>query len=79
MTVHQSKGREFDHVIIPWLSGSGEPSQQAGGRKPRIRYDFNRLEDRKLLYVAITRAKNRVTLVYPDDDPSPFLRNWKLI
>jgi superfamily I DNA/RNA helicase len=78
LTVHQSKGREFDHVIIPWLSGSGEPSQQAGGRKPRIRYDFNRLEDRKLLYVAITRAKNRVTLVYPDDDPSPFLRNWKL-
>ncbi len=79
LTVHQSKGREFDHVIIPWLSGSGEPSQQAGRRRPRSRYDFNRLEDRKLLYVAITRAKNRVTLVYPEDDPSPFLRNWKLI
>jgi superfamily I DNA/RNA helicase len=79
LTVHQSKGREFDHVIIPWLSGSGEPSQQAGGRRQRIRYDFNRLEDRKLLYVAITRAKNRVTLVYPQDDPSPFLQNWKLI
>jgi len=79
LTVHQSKGREFDHVIIPLLSGSGEPSQPPGGRRPRSRYDYNKLEDRKLLYVAITRAKNRVSIVYPEDDPSPFLRNWKLI
>ena len=79
LTVHQSKGREFDHVIIPWLSGDGEPSQPPGGRRPRSRFNFNRLDDRKLLYVAITRAKSRITIVYPEDDPSPFLRNWKLI
>ena len=72
LTIHQSKGREFDHVIIPWLSRRGEPNRFA-------RLDYARLEDRKLLYVAISRAKRKVTILYPDDDPSPFLRNWKLI
>ena len=79
LTIHQSKGREFDHVIIPWLSGAGEPSKPSGGRRPRSRFNFDRLEDRKLLYVAITRAKRHVSIIYPEEDPSPFLRNWKLI
>lgn len=79
LTIHQSKGREFDHVIIPWLSHAGEPSQPRDGRRPRSRLNFDSLEDRKLLYVAITRAKSRVSIIYPEDDPSLFLRNWKLI
>ena len=79
LTIHQSKGREFDHVIIPWLSGDGEPSQPPGGRRPRSRLNFDRLEDRKLLYVAITRAKRHVSIIYPEEDPSPFLSKWKLI
>lgn len=78
LTIHQSKGREFDHVIIPWLSGAGEPNQTEDGRRFPIDLDYTELEDRKLLYVAVTRARRRVTIVYPQDDPSPFLRNWKL-
>ena len=79
LTIHQSKGREFDHVIIPWLSGSGEPSKTADGRRFPNKLDYAKLEDRKLLYVAITRTRRRVTIVYPQEDPSPFLMNWKLI
>ena len=79
LTIHQSKGREFDHVIIPWLSGSGEPHKTKDGRRFPMRLDYNKLEDRKLLYVALTRARKRVTILYPQDDPSPFLLNWKLI
>lgn len=79
LTVHQSKGREFDHVIIPWLSGSGEPNKTHDGRRFPIKLDYNKLEDRKLLYVAITRARRQVTILYPQDDPSPFLKNWNLI
>ena len=78
LTVHQSKGREFDHVIIPWLSASGEPVGDGIHWKPTGRYDFDKDEDRRLLYVALTRARKRVTIVYPEDDPSPFLTNWKL-
>ena len=74
LTAHQSKGREFDHVIIPWLSKNGEP----GERFP-IPYKFQELEDRKLLYVAITRAKSKVTIMVPPDNPSDFLTAWKLI
>jgi superfamily I DNA/RNA helicase len=79
LTIHQSKGREFDHVIIPWLSNAGEPSQPVGDRRRRIGFTFSKLEDRKLLYVAITRAKRHVSIIYPEEDPSPFLTNWKLI
>jgi len=74
LTAHQSKGREFDHVIIPWLSGQGEPGD---GRY--MTYDYENPEDRRLLYVAITRARKHVTILYPQEDPSPFLSKWKLL
>ena len=73
LTVHQSKGREFDHVIIPWLSGKGEPSEHFPQK-----YDYNKFEDRRLLYVALTRARRQVTILYPEEDPSPFIQKWKL-
>lgn len=74
LTAHQSKGREFDHVIIPWLSGLGEPS----GRS-QLPYNHGNPEDRRLLYVALTRARKHVTILYPQEDPSPFLSAWKLL
>jgi hypothetical protein len=79
LTIHQSKGREFDHVIIPWLSGAGEPFKTTNGRRFNSILDYLKLEDRKLLYVAITRARRKVTIIYPQNDPSPFIRSWKLI
>jgi len=79
LTIHQSKGREFDHVIIPWLSGAGEPNKNKAGKKFPLKLDYTKLEDRKLLYVAITRARRKVTILYPEEYPSPFLRYWKLV
>jgi Superfamily I DNA and RNA helicases len=66
-TVHQSKGREFDHVIVPWLSADF-PEQY-------VSID----DDRRLLYVALTRARRRVTIVYPAESPSPLLSDWSMI
>jgi len=78
LTVHQSKGREFDHVIIPWLSARGEPCESQAGRVFPRRYNYEKLEDRRLLYVALTRARRHVTVIYPEEDPSPFIARWQL-
>ncbi|MDI6872207.1 MAG: 3'-5' exonuclease [Bacillota bacterium] len=73
LTAHQSKGREFDHVVLPWLSNAGEPI--GGWRKPCWMDD----EDRRLLYVALTRAKSLVTVVFPSEAPAQILCAWKLL
>jgi len=80
LTVHQSKGREFDHIIIPWLSGKGEPwKDEYDGRRMSLKYDYGKFGDRRLLYVALTRARRCVTILYPEEDPSPILQKWKLV
>ncbi|MDR1637659.1 MAG: UvrD-helicase domain-containing protein, partial [Treponema sp.] len=68
MTIHASKGLEFDHVFIPGLEegilpftlyddllyddSAGEPS----GKSPRLE------EERRILYVAMTRARRGLYL-----------------
>ena len=52
MTVHGSKGLEFDNVFIPHVFK---------GEYPMTRSD-NIEEERRLMYVAVTRAKNNLTL-----------------
>ena len=58
MTVHASKGLEFNTVFITGLEQGLFPSQREGGgeRDPE--------EERRLFYVALTRAKARVFLSY---------------
>ena len=57
MTVHSSKGLEFDHIIIAGLED---------GLFPIIRAfeDDNIEEERRLFYVALTRAKKVVNITY---------------
>uniref|UniRef100_E6QLZ5 DNA 3'-5' helicase n=1 Tax=mine drainage metagenome TaxID=410659 RepID=E6QLZ5_9ZZZZ len=60
---HRTKGLEFDTVIIPDLSE---------GKSPYIRGDKGITsegdeEERRLLYVAMTRAIHHVHLIAPDD------------
>ncbi len=57
MTVHASKGLEFPHVYIVGVDDSSFPHKSA--------LEENRLEEeRRLMYVAMTRARFRLTLSY---------------
>lgn len=58
MTVHASKGLEFDTVIVAGLNHGVFPSKRG---------DIE--EERRLFYVAVTRAKNRLILTWPERAP----------
>lgn len=77
-TVHQSKGMEWPVVILPWLVDTIFPSA-------RSVEDGNLDEERRLFYVAVTRARNRLYMCVPRTrktadggfmpvDPSIFIR-----
>jgi ATP-dependent DNA helicase Rep len=77
MTVHAAKGLEFDHVYIIGLEDGIFPHRNA--------LDENRMEEeRRLMYVAMTRARFHLTLSYArvrkrfgqkeKSAPSPFLK-----
>ena len=62
LTMHQSKGLEFDHVWLPGLVDGGVPSWFAV-RDFREKGDEKGIdEERRLLYVAITRARQQLHL-----------------
>ncbi|MDO5018273.1 MAG: ATP-dependent helicase [Lagierella massiliensis] len=74
-TVHQSKGLEYDHVIITDLVDGEFPT-----------YSDNEIhdeEERRLFYVAITRARKHLTLIIPKTrsnkkvKPSKFIKEIK--
>jgi DNA helicase-2/ATP-dependent DNA helicase PcrA len=68
LTMHQSKGLEFDHVWVPDLIDGGIPSWFA---VKRLREDGDHEginEERRLLYVAITRARLTLTLSWHRKD-----------
>ena len=70
MTYHRAKGLEFDAVFLPRLL-DGELPYRA--RKSEADPD----EERRLLYVGITRARTHLFLSWPREprsEPSPFLR-----
>lgn len=74
-TVHQSKGLEYDHVIITDLVDGEFPIYDE-----RV---VDSEEERRLFYVAITRAKKHLTLLVPKKrmynkvNPSVFMREIK--
>lgn len=78
-TVHASKGLEADCIIVPGLVSDtyGFPSAIVDDpvlalAMPRPD-DFPDAEERRLLYVALTRARQRVILVTRNENPSPFI------
>lgn len=58
-TVHFAKGTEFDHVIVA-----------DGGWNPKPGEDE---EQRRVYYVAMTRAKQTLALIHREDDPNPYM------
>jgi len=77
MTVHMSKGLEFPYVYIAGMEENLFPSMMTVMERESLE------EERRLLYVAITRAKKKCTLSYAvsrrrwgnvyDTEPSRFL------
>lgn len=60
MTVHASKGLEFEYVFIPGLEGGLFPHERTF-KGPKNEDDE---EERRLFYVALTRAKKKLFLSY---------------
>jgi DNA helicase-2/ATP-dependent DNA helicase PcrA len=58
-TVHSAKGQEWDAVYVLNVTDGSFPSEFAAGRPELID------EERRLLYVAITRAKSELHLLAP--------------
>ena len=76
ITVHQSKGCEFDEVIFAGASENEIPSYPA-------RASGDETEEKRVFYVALTRAKRKLIITYPSKKiygqneykraPSPYL------
>lgn len=93
MTVHQAKGLEFPVVFVPALNRGRFPSSQTGRAEEwyvpttlfdRERYEGREDDERRLLYVALTRAQDLLAVSwferYPSGRPaapSPFTRLLK--
>jgi superfamily I DNA/RNA helicase len=70
-TAHATKGLEFDHVVVVGMEIGRFPSARAVSQAedPVRAYE----EERRLAYVAWTRARRSLTLLYDPAVPSPFL------
>jgi DNA helicase-2/ATP-dependent DNA helicase PcrA len=58
-TAHSAKGREWDVVFVIWAVDGWFPSSRA------LRSDDECEEERRLMYVALTRARDHLYAVYP--------------
>ncbi len=58
-TIHSAKGQEWDAVFVLNAADGSIPSDMATGKPEQIE------EERRLLYVAMTRAKEHLHLVHP--------------
>lgn len=80
LTAHSSKGLSADNVIIINAKDElfGFPSQIEDDPvlKLVITQDdsYNYAEERRLFYVALTRTKNRVFIITPENRPSEFIK-----
>lgn len=83
MTIHASKGQQADYVILLGLQEGAEgfpaPARESVIEKGLLPEpeDFPDAEERRLAYVALTRAKQQVWLLYHRQQPSPFVENFK--
>jgi DNA helicase-2/ATP-dependent DNA helicase PcrA len=58
-TAHSAKGKEWEAVFLIWAVDGWFPSTRA------LNTDDDTDEERRLMYVALTRAKNHLSVVHP--------------
>ncbi len=90
LTVHQAKGLEWPVVFLPSLTSQRFPSKFAGAKQDwllpeavlppstRLRYEGGEAEERRLFYVAMTRARDALYVscferMQKAVKPSPYL------
>jgi DNA helicase-2/ATP-dependent DNA helicase PcrA len=74
LTIHQAKGLEFPVVFVAGTHDGSIPSRRSSGDREKLE------EERRLFYVAITRAKEKLYLTMPaagrfPNRPSRFLND----
>ena len=78
MTIHKSKGLEFNNIILLRLEDSlyGFPNKKEDKIKriivPKDKYLYE--EERRLFYVSLTRSKNNVYILVNKEKPSIFIK-----
>lgn len=78
-SVHGSKGLEADYVILPRMAGGRSPFPSLQADDPMLLLampagdDFVFNEERRLFYVALTRARRSLVLFTVDGNVSPFM------
>ena len=58
-TAHSAKGKEWDAVFVIWAVDGWFPSARCLGSEEETE------EERRLMYVALTRARNHLLVTYP--------------
>jgi DNA helicase-2/ATP-dependent DNA helicase PcrA len=58
-TVHSAKGKEWDAVFVIWAVDGWFPSSRSLEDEDQLE------EERRLMYVAMTRARNHLAVTYP--------------
>lgn len=79
-TIHSAKGGEADHVILLEAKSdrTGFPSQKEDDPLLALvspdEDPFEHAEERRVMYVAMTRARQTLSIIAPDTKPSEFVR-----
>lgn len=67
MTIHQCKGQQYDHVVLPWLA-----SKSFAKWYPHYFFESRNEKSARLLRVAMSRAKKQVHVFAPENLKSPW-------